>query len=71
MQMPTSRSRPHQRTLPFPEPHQANLWNRLPAEHRQACRQVLSQLLEQIVCQERNHLPIHERSDSHEREASA
>ena len=66
--MPLSKRRPQsqQPRLLFVDEHQAEVWNRLSPEQQQLCRNLISQLLQQIVSQHDNASEPDERSDCHE-----
>ena len=66
MQLSKRHSRPEQPQLLFVDENQAELWNRLPPMQQQLCRNLLSQLLQQIVSQPDNANVPDERSDYHE-----
>ena len=53
MKQPRQRTDPKPRPFLFRNPKPTTLWKRLPAEHQQVCRQVLGQLLQQILRHER------------------
>ena len=57
MQLSKRRSRPVQPRLLFVDENQAELWNRLTPEQQQLCRNLLSQLLQQIVSQPKPSAP--------------
>jgi hypothetical protein len=60
-------SRPRTPQLPFPpEADQPDLWQRLPLEQRQACRRILSQLLNDVLRHEPDENELGLRSDTHE-----
>jgi hypothetical protein len=60
-------ARSRQQPLPFEEANQIDRWSRLTMEQQQSCRQLISQLLEQVLRQERTEPEPHEGSASHER----
>jgi hypothetical protein len=66
MQLPKRRPRPEQPRLLFVDESQAELWNRMSPEQQELCRNLLSQLLQQIVNQQDNANEPAERSDCHE-----
>ena len=52
--MQVSKRRPQsQQRLLFVDENQAELWSRLSPEQQQLCRNLISQLLQQVVCQHR------------------
>ena len=66
MQLSKRHPRPEQPRLLFMDENQAELWNRLNPEQQQLCRNLLSQLLEQIVSQADHASAPDERNDCHE-----
>jgi hypothetical protein len=66
MQLSKRRARSQQPRLLFVDESQAELWNRLSPEQQQLCRNLISQLLQQIVNQQDNPSEPDERSDCHE-----
>lgn len=60
------RTRSPQRTLPFREANQMNLWSILTSQQQQSCRRLLSQLLEEVLSEDRKE-PQMEGSDADER----
>jgi hypothetical protein len=66
MQLSKRRPRSQQPRLLFVDESQAELWNRLNPEQQQLCRNLISQLLQQIVSQQDNPSESDERSDCHE-----
>ena len=66
MQLSKRRPRSQQPRLLFVDESQAELWNRLNPEQQQLCRNLISQLLQQIVSQQDNPSEPDERSDHHE-----
>jgi hypothetical protein len=62
MQLPKRRPRSQQPRLLFVDENQAELWNRLSPDQQQLCRNLLSQLLQQIVSQQSNASALDERS---------
>jgi hypothetical protein len=66
MQQPKRRPRFQQPRLMVVDENQAELWSRLSPEHQQLCRNLISQLLQQIVSQQDNTSEPHERSECHE-----
>jgi hypothetical protein len=66
MQLSKRRPRSHQPRLLFVDENQAELWSRLSLEQQDLCRNLISQLLRQIVSQQDNASEPDERSDCHE-----
>jgi hypothetical protein len=66
MQLSNRRPRSRQPQFPFADENQAEPWNRLSPEQQERCRNLLSQLLRQIVSQQDNTSKPDERSDCHE-----
>jgi hypothetical protein len=66
MQLSKRRPRPRQPRLLFVDEDQTELWNRLSPEQQQRCRNLLSQLLQQIVSQPDGASEPVERSDCHD-----
>lgn len=66
MKLSKRRLRPQQPRLLFVDQDQAELWNGLSPEQQQQCRNLLSQLLQQIVSQHDSASEPVERSDCHE-----
>jgi hypothetical protein len=65
MQLSKGRPQPKQPRLPFVDESQADLWSRWSPEQQHLCRDLLSQLLQQIVSQQHEASAPDERS-SHE-----
>lgn len=65
MQLSKRRPRPEQPRLLFVDENQAELWSRLSPEQQELCRNLISQLLQQIVSQPDNPSALDERSDCH------
>ena len=63
MQLPKRRSRPEQPRLLFVDENQAELWSHLSPEQQELCRNLISQLLQQIVSQQDNPSGLDERSN--------
>lgn len=66
MQLSKRRPRSQQPRLLFVDESQADLWNRLSPEQQELCRNLISQLLQQIVSQQDNPSEPDERSDCDE-----
>ena len=66
MQLSNRCPRPQQPRLLFVDESQAELWSRLSPEQQKRCRNLISQLLQQIVSQPDNPSEPDERSDCHE-----
>ena len=66
MQLSQRRPRSQQSRPLFVDENQAELWSRLSPEQQQLCRNLLSQLLQQIVSQQDKASEADERSDCHE-----
>ena len=66
MQLSKRRPRSEQPRLLFVDDNQAELWSRLSPEQQQLCRNLLSQLLQQIVSQQDKASEADERSDCYE-----
>ena len=66
MQLSKHRPRFQQTRLLFVDENQAELWSRLSPEQQQLCRNLISQLLQQIVRQPDNPSEPDERSKSYE-----
>jgi hypothetical protein len=66
MQLSNRRPWSRQPRLLFVDENQAELWNRLRPEQQERCRNLLSQLLRQIVSPQDNASEADERSDCHE-----
>ena len=66
MQLSKRRPRSQQPRLLFVDESQAELWSRLSLEQQDLCRNLISQLLRQIVSQQDNASEPDERSDCHE-----
>jgi hypothetical protein len=62
MQLSKRRPRPEQPRLLFVDENQAELWSRLSPEQQELCRNLISQLLQQIVSQSDNASAADERS---------
>lgn len=65
MQLSKRRPRCQQPRLLFVDENQAELWSRLSPEQQELCRNLISQLLRQIVSQQETS-ELDERSQSHE-----
>lgn len=63
MQLSKRRPRSQQPRLLFVDESQAELWSRLSLEQQERCRNLLSQLLQQIVSQADNASEPNERCD--------
>jgi hypothetical protein len=63
MQLSKRRPRREQPRLLFVDENQAKLWSRLSPEQQQLCRNLISQLLQQIVNQQDNASEPDERSN--------
>jgi hypothetical protein len=66
MQLSKRRPRSQQPRLLFVNESQVELWSRLSSEQQELCRNLISQLLQQIVSQPDNASEPDERSDCHE-----
>jgi hypothetical protein len=66
MQLSKRRPWPEQPRLLFVDENQAELWSRLSPEQQQLCRNLISQLLQQIVNQQDNASEPDERSNCHD-----
>ena len=66
MQLPKRDLRSQQPRLLFVDENQAELWNRLSPEQQELCRNLVSQVLHQIVSQQDGASEPDERSDCHE-----
>ena len=66
MQLSKRRPRSQQPRLLFVDENQAELWSHLSLEQQDLCRNLISQLLRQIVSQQDNASEPDERSDCHE-----
>jgi hypothetical protein len=66
MQLSKRRPRSQQPRLLFVDENQGELWSRLSPEQQELCRNLISQLLQQIVRQQNNPSEPDERSDCHE-----
>jgi len=66
MQLSKRRPPSQQPRLLFVDENQGELWSRLSPEQQELCRNLISQLLQQIVSQPDNPREPDERSDCHE-----
>ena len=66
MQLSKRCPRSQQPRLLFVDESQAELWSRLSLEQQELCRNLISQVLQQIVSQPDNPSEPDERSDCHE-----
>jgi hypothetical protein len=66
MQLSKRRLRTQEPRLLFVDENQGEPWSRLSPEQQELCRNLISQLLQQIVSQANNPSEPDERSDCHE-----